>query len=597
MKREIATEIAVQGEKEFREAMASANRETRLLASELKVAAAEFEANGDKQAFLTTKSQTLTKQLDQQKTIIAALESAMEGANQKFGAGSKQADDYAIQLNNAKVKAAQMQQELNATEKALNEVDDGMEDATRESRTFARSMERNVEEKAEDSEKALQGLGDELLDMRQAMDDLRNMEGVQLGMDIAGGVWDAATALFDYAEQARDYNRQLAMLEVNAANAKIDYSTAETEAFEAASYIGDLDSALEGVNELLAAGLDTTSFIQSMDLLTGAAMRFPDTLKFESLADGMQETLATGKGAGQFAELLERMGVDIDAFNAGLADAKANGDEVGYTLTFLSQHGLADTKRQFGEANQSMVEAEAATLRLEKAWNSLGEIIDPIATAAKNAGAFALETISEALIIIEKATSGPIKASAAELAKAAEIIAGTKTPEIDEKTQESIKIASDPEKPMFERIGAETDLWFGGPFRYFGQLWEDAWNVDTSIFGQDPKMITDYETQLQEMEDAASDTGTAIPTDIGAAIDEAAPLAVAAAQSMADQISAALGSIAVPNLAGMLPAAYNAYNAGIGYQPNWNLVLNGRRIGQLMTPAISTMQGRQAKIR
>ena len=40
--------------------------------------------------------------------------------------------------------------------------------------------------------------------------------------------------------------------------------------------------------------------------LSGAVIAFPDTLKIESLADGLQETLATGKGVGQFSELLER---------------------------------------------------------------------------------------------------------------------------------------------------------------------------------------------------------------------------------------------------------------------------------------------------
>lgn len=593
--RTIATRIAVEGEKEFARALKDAGREMRVLGSELKAAQAEFEVSGDRQAFLTEKSRALSGQLEQQREVVRALEANIAEMSKSWGEGSETADKFAIQLNNARAKASQLEKELNQTDKELDDLDDGMEDVSKESRTFGRSLERNVEEQAEDSEKAVRGLGQELLDMKSQLDDIRNLEGVQVGMDIAGGVWDAATALFDYAEQARDYNRQLAMLEVNAANAKIDYSVAEAEAFEAASYIGELDSALEGVNELLAAGLDTTQFTQSMDLLTGAAMRFPDTLKFESLADGLQETLATGQGAGQFAELLERLGVDIDAFNTGLADAKKSGDEVDYTLTYLSQHGLADSKRQFGEANKSMVEAEAATLRLEKAWYSFGEVIDPIATGAKNAGAFALETISEALTIIEKATSGPIKESAVELANAAALVAGTKPVEFDEKTQESIKTASDTEKPIFERVGAETDLWFGGVFRYGEQMWEDAWNLDTSIFKQDQKMITDYEEKLQEMEDAASDTGTAIPTDLGAALDEAAPIATASAQSLADEIQTILDSVAVPNYAAMMAAASSAGLGAFGSGGGATIVLNGRKVGQMLTPTISTMQARAAK--
>lgn len=537
--RTIATRIAVEGEKEFAKALKDAGREMRVLGSELKAAQAEFEVSGDKQAFLTDKSRVLSGQLEQQREVVRALEANIAEMSKSWGEGSETADKFAIQLNNARAKASQLEKALKSTDKELDDLDDGMEDVSKESRTFGRSLERNVEEQAEDSEKAVHGLGQELLDMKSQLDDIRNMEGVQLGMDLAGGVWDAATALFDYAEQARDYNRQLALLEVNAANAKIDYSIAETEAFEAASYIGELDSALEGVNELLAAGLDATQFVQSMDLLTGAAMRFPDTLKFESLADGLQETLATGQGAGQFAELLERLGVDIDEFNMGLADAKKSGDAVDYTLSYLSQHGLADSKRQFGEANKSMVEAEASTLRLEKAWNSFGEAVDVAMTPFKNVAAGVLEFGADFL---------------------------TGLPEWEKEYAETKS-----EKTLTQKV---------------------ALNVGGAMIAQG--LISDAVGDVFDaVKDAATDTGTSIPTDLGAALDEAAPIATASAQSLADEIQSILNSVAVPNYAAMMAAAGGAgMGAFGGIAGGANIILNGRKVGQLMAPTISTMQAR-----
>ena len=47
-----------------------------------------------------------------------------------------------------------------------------------------------------------------------------------------------------------------------------------------------------------------------------------DTLNTEGIADGIQETFATGRAVGMFGELLERSGVNLDDFNAGLAKPK-----------------------------------------------------------------------------------------------------------------------------------------------------------------------------------------------------------------------------------------------------------------------------------
>ena len=62
-KREIRTTLALDGEKEYQKALGEAQRGLRVLGSELKLASAEFETNGDKQAFLTAKSQTLRSEI------------------------------------------------------------------------------------------------------------------------------------------------------------------------------------------------------------------------------------------------------------------------------------------------------------------------------------------------------------------------------------------------------------------------------------------------------------------------------------------------------------------------------------------------------
>jgi len=563
--REIITTIALDGEKEFKRELAAAGRELRVLGSELKVAAAEFDNTGDQQSFLTNKSRILRQELDQQETVVKALEGALSDANRKWGEGSSTADGYAIQLNNARVKAERMRKELDKTEKELNGVDDGLEDVSKETRTFARSIQNNVEETAEDAGRSLTSLEKGLGDIRGALGELRSMESVELGIDLAGKAWDFAQGLYDYAEEARDYNRNLAILEQNANRAGIDYQEAETEAFEAASYIGDLDSALEGTNELLAAGLDGTQFVQTMDLLTGAALRFPDTLKFESLADGLQETLATGQAAGQFAELMERMGVDIEAFNTGLKEAKQNGDEVEYVLTYLSQHGLAESKRQFGETNKAMVEAEESTLLLQQAWMSFGEVVDKMLTPLKKAVAYTLMGTSEIL-------SG------------SDTIAGIDRQEYLTEVMHRGGVLSPDDNPIIR-----TDV--GNAFSNIADGLGLTWLGDQIFRGGKSKT----EKHFEYLEGMALQAGQDVGASISSGIGSSTAAAVASAQALADQVSAALNSIAVPNVAAMVAAAMGGGSIAAATSRPININMNGRKVAQILTPAVSTNQARSVR--
>ncbi len=594
--REIKTTLELDGEKQFKQAIAGANKQLRVMDSELRAAAAAFASTGDDQSFMTTKTRILNEELEQQREIARALKGALDSVNDKFGEGSDEAQDWAIKLNNAQAKISKLEKELKDAEKELDDVDDGFEDAGKEAKTFARNLDRYATDATEDAEKAMRGLEDQLGDLGSALDSIKGSAEFQVGVQLAEGAWDAVTGLFDYTEEARDYNRQLAMLEQNAANAKIDFSTAETEAFEAAAYIGDLDSALEGVNELLAAGLDTTQFVQGMDLLTGAALRFPDTLKFESLADGLQETLATGQGSGQFAELLERLGVDMDEFNTGLAAAKTNGTEVDYVLTYLSQHGLADQKRVVGETNKSMIEGEASTLRLQKAWMRFGEAIDPVLTKLKNFGALQLETL-------------------ADWFGGAETIAGYDREEflrdLGRKSGGAVGWHDEGDGIIRTDFGAAfANIWNGltgganseelsavnTELETMRTRLENLYNVGYGGLseGQLESIWYSVETQKKLEEEAgtaATDAETAganIAAGIAAGITDGTDAAIAAANALAAGVQAELNKIAVPSF------VISGYTAGAAarQQPlNVNVNLNGRKLGQTIAPIINQQLG------
>lgn len=75
------------------------------------------------------------------------------------------------------------------------------------------------------------------------------------------------------------------MLEANAANAGVGLDTVGTAMKELNFITGETDSNVEALSNLLAAGFDEATLPQVVESLAGAVIKFPDTLKIESLAD------------------------------------------------------------------------------------------------------------------------------------------------------------------------------------------------------------------------------------------------------------------------------------------------------------------------
>lgn len=175
-----------------------------------------------------------------------------------------------------------------------------------------------------------------------------------------------------------DLRNDLSKLETNANTAGISIETTNKAMQELSKVSKEADSNVEAISNILATGFNETEILKVIDSLSGAVIKFPDTLKIESLSDSLQETIATGKGVGQFAELLERLGYNIDDFNKGLQETSANGQEINYILNTLSSTGLSEVNKQFQESNKELVESNQATHDLKVSLAELGETVAPI---------------------------------------------------------------------------------------------------------------------------------------------------------------------------------------------------------------------------
>lgn len=386
VKREIRTTLALDGENEYKKALSEAQRGLRVLGSALKLASAEFETNGDKQAFLTAKSQTLRSEIAQQEEIVKSLEGAVKDAGEKYGETAKATDDYQIKLNSAKATLEKMRRELDATDREA-------QDLGRDSVRVGRQLEDGIGDGADQAKESLESMAAQ---MKQSLEEIKSSSFVTA----AGSAWNMAQGVYqglsELEESSREYNRTLAIFKQNVEDDGFDYEWAKGKADEVASITGSIESALSGVRALTQTGWNSDEITEAINNIVGACLKYDGTT-FDGLAQSIQETISKGEATGQFAKVIESMGYDVNEFNEAMKNAETPTGKLQVALAYLTSSGLVETKKSFEQNNKQLIEAQSASNRLKEAWAGLGEKAGIVSTPIKNNLAAALEEVNALL--------------------------------------------------------------------------------------------------------------------------------------------------------------------------------------------------------
>lgn len=192
-----------------------------------------------------------------------------------------------------------------------------------------------------------------------------------------GALGAAAVATVPATEELRS---DLSKLDNNARMAGVGIDSAR-EAFKSFVVVSDeTDSSVEAVSNLLQAGFTESNLQKAVENLSAAYLAFPDTMKIESLADSLQETLATGEATGQFAELLDRLGIGAENFSDGLANCTTEAQKQDYALSTLAHSGLSATYEEWVKNNEELVKNKEASADLQQSLAELAESVQPIVT-------------------------------------------------------------------------------------------------------------------------------------------------------------------------------------------------------------------------
>ena len=121
--------IGLEGEKEFKKALTDINRSFKVLGSEMKLVASEFDKNDKSVQALSARKSVLNKEIETQKSKIETLRSALENAATSFGETDRRTQNWQIQLNNAEAALNGMERELQKNNSALEEANTNYDDA------------------------------------------------------------------------------------------------------------------------------------------------------------------------------------------------------------------------------------------------------------------------------------------------------------------------------------------------------------------------------------------------------------------------------------------------------------------------------------
>lgn len=337
--------------------LAAANRAIKETNSEWQAAAAGMDDASNSQEGLEANQKRLNKIIPIQQEKVRALTAEYERLiAEGLDPTSKQASDMRIKINKAT-------EELNKSEKQLRDTTGSLEE---------------MSEASSDGGKEVKALGG-----------IAKGAAVGLGAIVAAAA-SAVAGFLALAESTRESRTELAKLKQNADAAGVGFENVQGKISDVTAVTGDAGAAMEGLNMLMATGLDTSQIEYAADALTGASMKF-DGLNFEALSEGLQESLAVGEAVGPFAELIERSGGNLEDFNAGLAATTTEAEKQQYVMDYLAKSGLKELNDSYKETNKDLVEANAAAYNMEQTMNELGAVAEPIATIFKNIGATLLQ--------------------------------------------------------------------------------------------------------------------------------------------------------------------------------------------------------------
>lgn len=324
------------------------------------------------------KYQPLKAELDSVAASMKGLEASAAAMQSKLEGGeisTEQYDAFAQKLEVTRKRYQELQKAVKDLDQEFSgaRMDQSQYDALQREIIATELELESLETQSKESTSALKKLGSAAGDVSKKAAKIKDTFA-----PITKGIAAVSTAAIATVPATEDMRVGLSMLDQNAKNAGVGLDSART-AFEKLNAVsGETDSSIEAVSNLLAAGVSENRLQLAVEGLANAAIQFPDTVKIESLADSLQETLATGEATGQFAEVLDRLGIGAEKFSETLALCMTEAQKQDAVFSTLVNGPLNGVYEGWVKANAEMIESRDTTLELQYALADLADSLLPL---------------------------------------------------------------------------------------------------------------------------------------------------------------------------------------------------------------------------
>lgn len=391
MASDVSIRVGVDGAAELKTAIRSMNGQMRTLDSEMRALTSGIDNLDDAEAAAAQRMDVMSRKIQLTGQRIQTLTEEYDRQAAKLEELGR-AQDEAMQSNDTAA--------ITRTTNAYNHQQQVVNDLTRQLNSAQADMNR-FEREMRDIENGTDRLTQSFRDTGNAADNMGNSfaDAFTAGA-VSGAVQSLISGIGGFIESTNEMQVGMSRLEQNAKSAGIGIDSA-TEAFTKFNAIsGETDSSIEAVSNLLQTGFDENGLTQAVEALSGAVIQFPDTLNIESLADGLQETLATGAATGQFAELLDRVGIGAENFSDKLAQCTTDAEKQNLVLETLASAGLNDVYSEYQKSNGPMMQYREALTQIQTSMAEVANIILPVVVPAVQAFASALDELQPVIQFI-----------------------------------------------------------------------------------------------------------------------------------------------------------------------------------------------------
>ena len=418
--------IGVEGEKEFKKALAEINQSFKVLGSEMKLVSSQFDKNDSSVQALSARNTVLNKEIDAQRQKVETLRSALQNAAESFGENDRRTQNWQVQLNNAEAALNGMERELSQNEQAIEALNNQEEQAVDATERLTQEISRQEEELAglkraysnavleygkgssearelegriadlsgelEENRDTLREASDSTEDFGDAMEDASDGAG-KLGSGLSAATVAMGNLISSGIQAALNGIKELGSAIWNLDEATEEYRVAQgklTTAFEAAGYsgeaaqesytefykiLGDTDTATEASQLLAQLAENEQDITKWTNIAAGVCGTFGDALPIEGLIESANETAKVGQGT--LADALNWVGISEDEFNEKLAACSGESERNRLIMETLS--GTYDEASQaFYRNNEALVASREGQARMDETLAGLGETISNV---------------------------------------------------------------------------------------------------------------------------------------------------------------------------------------------------------------------------